>query len=227
QNDRGSVHIDTAGPRWITDGCFHSYQQRNPNRIYTKSRLAHRLIDLPEQQHDVTGDVPITYSEHTNDIHAVEILDENFESAAWRRRVIFLATYDIWIIWDRVEAEEDETIRQQWLIDIGVDVSQVGPHAVDLSDDKNELRIQWFGDHPKLDIVTGNRKAKSKRGLIGVGWKRMRSATSIHAEFQGQTLESIVVISGSSIPNPTIGLEKREPMNGFGLSLKSQTCSDR
>src|SRR5699024_6903817 len=69
-NDRGSVHIYTAGRRWITDGGFHSYQQRNPNRIYTKSRLAHSLIDLPDQTHDVTGDVPVTYLEHTDAVHA-------------------------------------------------------------------------------------------------------------------------------------------------------------
>lgn len=226
-NDRGSVHIYTAGRRWITDGGFHSYQQRNPNRIYTKSRLAHSLIDLPEQDHDVTGNVPVTSLEHTDTIHAIEVLDENFESAAWRRRVIFLPAYDIWVLWDRVEATDDQQIRQQWLIDIGVEVSQTDHDTVDLIDDKNELRMQWFGDEPKLDIVTGNRKAQSKRGMIGIGWKRMRSATSLHAEFHDHTVDSIVVLSGPSKPKPIIELEKREPLEGFVLSLESQTSIER
>lgn len=226
-NDRGSVHIYTAGRRWITDGGFHSYQQRNPNRIYTKSRLAHSLIDLPDQNHDVTGDVPVTYLEHTDAVHAIEIVDENFESATWRRRVIFLPNYDLWVIWDRVEAAEDQPIRQQWLVDIGVDVSQSGPNTVDLIDDKNKLRMKWFGDDSKLDIVTGDRKAKSKRGLIGVGWKRMRSATSLHAEFHSQTLDSIVVISGPCARHITVECEGKQPLEGFELVLTSSTSAQR
>src|SRR5699024_12016059 len=116
----------------------------------------------------------------------------------------------LWVIWDRVEAAEDQPIRQQWLVDIGVDGSQSGPNTVDLIDDKNKLRMKWFGDGRKLDIVTGDRKAKSKRGLIGVGRRRMRSATSLHAEFHEHTVEPIVVISGCSISEPIIKLEQRE-----------------
>src|SRR5690625_5690634 len=89
-NDRGSVHIYTLGRRWITDGGFHSYQQGNPDRIYTKSRLAHSLVDLPSQIHDPTGDVPALFTENNHDLMSIEILDANFESARWYRRVVYL-----------------------------------------------------------------------------------------------------------------------------------------
>src|SRR5699024_6224602 len=88
-DDRGSIHIYTQGRRWITDGGFHSYQQNDPDRIYTKSRLAHSLIDLPHQNHNIGGDVPVLLSEHTDTLHSVETLDDNFDTAMWKRRVVF------------------------------------------------------------------------------------------------------------------------------------------
>src|SRR5699024_11293739 len=97
----------------------------------------------------------------------------------------------------------------------------------DLIDDKNKLRMKWFGDDPKLDIVTADRKAKSKRRLIDVGWKRMRSATSLHAEFHDHTVESIVVISGCSLSEPIINHEQREPLNDFALAITNQTGTNR
>src|SRR5699024_1619808 len=83
-DDRGSIHIYTHGRRWITDGGFHSHQQNDPDRIYTKSRLAHSLIDLPHQNHDISGDVPVLLSEHTDQLHSVETLDDNFDTATWK-----------------------------------------------------------------------------------------------------------------------------------------------
>src|SRR5699024_1707933 len=88
-NDRGSVHIYTAGRRWITDGGFHSYQQNDQDRIYTKSRLAHSLVDLPDQYHDLSGNVSVPLIECRPELHSIETLDANFEYATWVRRVVF------------------------------------------------------------------------------------------------------------------------------------------
>src|SRR5699024_12570304 len=90
-----------------------------------------------------------------------------------------------------------------------------------------KLRMKWFGDGPKLDIVTGDRKAKSKRGLIGVGWRRMRSATSLHAQFHSQTLDSIGVISGPSARGITVEYEGKQPLAGVELVLTSSTSAQR
>ncbi|OAV51199.1 heparinase II/III family protein [Enteractinococcus helveticum] len=220
-NDRGSVHIYTQGRRWITDGGFHSYQHRSRDRDYTKSRSAHSLVNLSEQRYDKSGDVPARLVQHDDTLHAIEIHDENFESARWLRRVIYLPDMDCWVIWDRVQTDKQQKIRQQWLIDIGVEVSQNDPTSLQLTDDTRQVVMRWFGDHPTFDIVKGNRKTKSKRGLIGIRWKRMKDGTSVHANFTADQAESIVVISTSAVQSLDISLKRRSKMKSFKLDIRS------
>ena len=224
-DDRGSIHIYTQGRRWITDGGFHSYQQNDPDRIYTKSRLAHSLIDLPQQVHNIGGDVPVLLSEYTDKLHSVETLDANFDTATWRRRVVFLPEERIWIIWDRVCSDAEELILQQWLIDIGIDVRQTLENQLTLHSEGEELGMQWFGDQPTFDIARNSPKTGSKRGLIGVGWKKMKPTTSVHALFQAKQLESIVVISGSNETSLGVEITFRDPMHSFDLELRNLSRS--
>src|SRR5690625_765748 len=218
-NDRGSVHLYTLGRRWITDGGFHSYQRRSRHRNYTRSRSAHSLVNLPAQEYDITGDVPVQLLQNQDELHAIEVVDRNFESAQWHRRVIFLRQLDVWVVWDRIEADQPEHIQQQWLIDIGIDVSIEHDSSVTLTASEDQLHMQWFGDLPTLDVAKGDRSSKSKRGLIGIGWKRMRNGTSIHAEFHEQSVDSIVVISHSDTTLLEAQLVAREPMHSFSLEL--------
>jgi len=222
-DDRGSIHIYTQGRRWITDGGFHSYQQNDPDRIYTKSRLAHSLIDLPHQNHNIGGDVPLLLSEHTDRLHSIETLDDNFDTAMWKRRVVFLPEERIWVIWDRVESEAEELIQQQWLIDIGIDVRQILETQLTLHSEGEELHMQWLGDRPTFDIAQKTPQTGSKRGLIGVGWKNMKPTTSVHALFQTKHLESIVVISESNETSLDAEITLRDPMNSFELELRNSS----
>jgi hypothetical protein len=221
-NDRGSVHIYTLGRRWITDGGFHSYQQRNRHRNYTKSRAAHSLVNLPEQRHDKTGDVPAELVQSSDDLQVIETLDENFESAKWRRRVVYLPTLDMWVIWDRIRISEPQTIRQQWLIDIGVQVHLKDGSSVVLDDESHQLHMRWFGDEPELDIARGNHKSKSKRGLIGIGWKKMRDGTSLHANFHTDSAESIVVISPTFTRDTHVNMVNQTTMQSFSMKIEQQ-----
>jgi len=221
-NDRGSVHIYTLGRRWITDGGFHSYQQRNRHRNYTKSRAAHSLVNLPEQRHDKTGDVPAELVQSSDDLQVIETLDENFESAKWRRRVVYLPTLDMWVIWDRIRSSEPQTIRQQWLIDIGVQVHLKDGSSVVLDDQTHQLHMRWFGDEPELDTARGNHKSKSKRGLIGIGWKKMRDGTSLHANFHTDSAESIVVISPTFTRDTHVNMVNQTTMQSFSMKIEQQ-----
>ena len=220
-DDRGSVHIYTAGRRWITDGGFHSYQQNDPDRIYTKSRLAHSLVDIPAQDHDITGDVPVLLAESRSDLHSVEILDANFDTASWKRRVVFLPKQHIWVIWDRIEGANEERVQQQWLLDIGVVAEQIDETTLSLHDKRNELHMQWLGNQPNFDITRGAPKSDTKRGLIGLRWKDMKPSTSVHANFYTKNVESIVVISFQDDPRVTVELIDHEPMGSFELKLDS------
>lgn len=220
-NDRGSVHLYSRGRRWITDGGFHSYQLQDPNRSYTKSRLAHSLVDLPNQEYDASGNVPVLYTEQTANLHSIEILDDNFESAVWKRRVVFVPEHNIWVIWDRITAQAPVHVQQQWLIDIGIKVDQPSSDAVVLNDKDQRMRMQWFGDTPTFDIVSGSTSAESKRGLIGVRWKTMESGTSLHATFHSEATDSIVVISHPSIQGQAIELIDRNRLTSFGLRIRN------
>lgn len=220
-NDRGSVHIYTAGRRWITDGGFHSYQQNDPDRIYTKSRLAHSLVDLPNQNHDISGNVAVPLIERRQQLHSVETLDQNFEAATWMRRVVFLPKQEIWVIWDRVKSSIEDEVRQQWLIDIDIEVNQLQKNHLVLDDANNRLHMQWFGDQPSVDIAAGNPYSSSRRGLIGLRWKAMKPTSSIHATFHGKHVESIVVISKLGEPGLTFELIDHTPMISFGVNMYS------
>lgn len=218
-NDRGSLHIYTAGRRWITDGGFHSYQQRNHDRNYTKSRLAHSLVDLPNQKHDKTAEVPAEIIEHTGPIQSVQILDNNFETASWRRRVVYLSQINTWVVWDRVSAAAPEEIRQQWLIDVDITAESRSKDTVILNDGNERLYMYWLGDVPDLDIVSGDTKSSSKRGLIGIGWKKMRSGTSIHADFHTDEMETFTVISDYPQSGQSIDFETKKAMTSAEILI--------
>lgn len=226
-NDRGSIHLYTAGRRWITDGGFHSYQQRNRDRNYTKSRLAHSLVDLPSQKYDKTGDVPVELIEYNDSVHSIQIRDRNFESARWRRRVVYLPHFNMWLVWDRVSSAVPEDIRQQWLIDVGVNVRPIGNDALALTDGEESLHMHWLGDIPELDIATGDPDSPSKRGLIGTAWKKMRSATSVHANFYTGEMETFVAISKHPRLDEIIKLDFRKAMTSADLLIDSGAATYR
>ncbi len=218
-NDRGSIHIYSRGRRWVTDGGFHSYQVQDPNRNYTKSRLAHSLLDLPELNHDATGDVPAVLTERTNKLQSIEILDENFDSAEWRRRVVFLPKKNVWVIWDRVVSETPIKVQQQWLIDIGLKVNQSHDAQVILQDKQQQMALQWLGDRPQFDIAKGDISGTSQRGLIGTRWKKMKPGTSIHATFNSKATESIVVIGHDEHEARSVKIEHHNRLESFHLTF--------
>lgn len=225
--DRGSIHLYNAGQRWISDGGFHSYQAKSPDRQYTLSRLAHSLVDLPNQKHNRARAVPVELIEQDPMVHSVELLDKNFESATWKRRVIYLPTINVWVIWDRIASEVEDDIRQQWLMDVDVDVNRDRAELIELTANEKKLHMQWLGDQPELDIMVGDPSADTKRGLIGVGWKKMRPATSVHANFLAKEVDSLVVISDPTEGDQTFEVVARDPMSRFELLLTDNDGSFR
>jgi hypothetical protein len=82
------------------------------------------------------------------------------------------------------------------------------------------MHMRWLGDKPHLDIARGNRASGAKRGLIGIGWKKMRNGTSIHANFNTEQIDSIVMISPQLPDIPRVTLVDRSPMESFEVSLE-------
>lgn len=223
--DRGSIHLYNAGYRWITDAGFHSYQSKNLDRQYTISRQGHSLVDLPNQKHNRAGEVTVELLEYTTTVHSVELLDRNFESAVWKRRVIYLPNFNIWVIWDRIASEFEDEIRQQWLTDVDMEAVKTHVNTIELDAGDRKMQMQWFGSQPDFDIVIGDPEADSKRGLIGVGWKKMRPAASIHTSFTAKNVDSIVVISDPAEGELSVELYDQLRMDSFELLITYQSNS--
>lgn len=221
--DRGSIHLYCAGQRWITDGGFHSYQAKSPDRRYTISRQAHSLVDLPNQTHKRGKEVPATLVEENVNLYAVELLDDNFDAATWRRRVVYIPEINVWVVWDRVTSEMPDEVRQQWLIDVGIDAHIAGNNLLELTAGDQTLQMQWLGSQPGFDIVIGDPSSESKRGLVGVGWKKMRPGTSIHATFYERNVDSIVVISDSNNGPLAFEISNHIPMTSFELLIHNSS----
>jgi len=221
--DRGSIHLYCAGQRWITDGGFHSYQAKSPDRRYTISRQAHSLVDIPNQTHKRGKEVPATLVEEKLHLYAVELLDDNFDAATWRRRVVYIPEINVWVIWDRVTSEMPDEIRQQWLIDVGIDAHFAGKNLLELTAAGQTLQMQWLGSQPGFDIVVGDPSSEAKRGLVGVGWKKMKPGTSVHATFYEQNVDSIVVISDSNNGPLKFEITDRIPMTSFDLQIHNSS----
>src|SRR5699024_1061416 len=149
----------------------------------------------------------------------IETLDANFEYATWVRRGVFLPEQEIWVIWDRIRSTRKGQIRQQWLVDVDIAVRQLQKNRLVLDDCSNQLHMQWLGDQPKINIAEGNPDSNSRRRLIGVRWKTMKPASSVHATFYDKHVESIVVISKPAEPNFSSELKHHNPMISFDLSL--------
>jgi len=217
--DRGSIHLYNAGQRWISDGGFHSYQSKSPDRQYTISREAHSLVDIPNQKHNRARPVPVKLTENYKTLHSVELLDENFEAAIWKRRVIYLPTVNVWVVWDRIDSELQDVVIQQWLFDIDVELRRQHDDSIELSAKDNRLRMHWCGNQPEFDVRVGDPSSTNKRGLIGVGWKKMRPALSVHAKFAEQQVDSIVIISDPHEQAVDVEQVSHDPLNSFELKL--------
>src|SRR5699024_5425076 len=151
------------------------------------------------------------------------LLDDNFDAATWRRRVVYIPEINLWVIWDRVTSEMPDEIRQQWLIDVGIDAHFAGKNLLELTAAGQTLQMQWLGSQPGFDIVVGDPSSEAKRGLVGVGWKKMKPGTSVHATFYEQNVDSIVVISDSNNGPLKFEITDRIPMTSFDLQIHNSS----
>src|SRR5690606_23155754 len=77
----------------------------------------------------------------------------------------------------------------------------------------------WLSDTPHFDIAIGDANSDSMRGLIGIAWKKMKPTGSLHAIFESDNLESIVVISDPE-EHGKAELVSYQPMDSFELVIK-------
>lgn len=189
--DSGSLHIYTAGRRWLTDPGFHSYQTGDATRKYLASRQAHNVPLLQSRDRDETVPFELISSESTPVADDFRLVDNGYEDAQLERRVLYLRDPDCWIVWDSVRADAEVTLAQHWQADVGVK-ARYRERGFRLSDSGRSLQMTWLGGAPRLrrhdafdDDLTG---------WIGTRWKTLEPATRLTAKTTGEAAQLITLI---------------------------------
>lgn len=194
-HDSGSLHIYTAGRRWLTDPGFHSYQTNDPTRAYLASREAHNVPLLSDRQRDASAAFDLDRSESTDAFDDYLLIDRGYDGARLERRVTYLRAPDCWIVWDRARAEEPVTLEQHWQTDVGL-VTRYRDRGFRLHDSRSSLTMTWLAGEShrrRHDAVDGE-----LTGWIGTKWKTLQPATRITASAAGTEPQLVTLIGAHS-----------------------------
>lgn len=192
--DRGSLHLYTRGRVWLTDSGFHSYQINDPIREHLWSRTAHNVAFLPGVSHEDSALVDLERFTVTPDYHDFIVADRGYESNTVRRRVVYLAGPECWIIQD--EAAHASKLMQNWHVDTGITAAR-HERGFELRSGDNSVSMTWLGQLPRLSrhsALDGD-----LRGWIGTKWKTLEPGTLIQAE-SGSGLRPLVLLVAPSAP---------------------------
>lgn len=197
--DRGSVHIYADGVRWLVDGGFHSYQMRHPARLHAISRAAHNLASLKRTPHRDSAPVELIGSSVSEMVHDFTLLDHGYRDAAMRRRVIYLAGPDCWLIWDTATPSEPAPLLQQWQVEPGVTVRSLDRGYKLLKSGKS-LTMTWLGREPRMRYVKAVEGQHA--GWVGVKWKVREAGSLLIAESKESASPQLLTLIAPSGASP-------------------------
>lgn len=192
-HDRGSVHLYSRGRTWLTDSGFYSYQTGDSTRQHFLSRDAHNLAELPGLAHVDRAEVELERFSATDDVHDAVLIDHGYVDVEMRRRVLYLSGPDCWIIWD--EVSEPMTIKQNWLLDIGV-TPRRHDRGFELGAKQQSVNMVWLGAVPRLSRHVPTEG--DHRGWIATKWKTLEAGTLITAESTPNRNRSVVLVAPST-----------------------------
>lgn len=197
--DRGSVHIYADGVQWLVDGGFHSYQMRHPARLHSISRAAHNLASLKGTPHQDSAPVELIGRSVSDAVHDFTLLDHGYQRADMRRRVIYLAGPDCWLIWDAATPTQPAPMVQQWQVEPGVIVRSLDRGYKLLKSGKS-LTVTWLGQQPSMRYV----KAVEGRhaGWVGVKWKTLEAGALLIAESRDTPSPQLLALIAPSGQSP-------------------------
>lgn len=199
--DSGSVHLYTAGRRWLVDPGFHSYQTGDATRKYLASREAHNVPVLPKLERDLKARFDLVRSKFTEVADDFVLVDRGYDGATLERRVIYLRGPDCWLVWDRAERLDggELVLEQHWQTDVGVNV-RIRDRGFRLNDSHRALTMTWLGQDHHLSHHRAV-KGEDLTGFVGTEWKTLEPASRITATANG-TSPQLVALIGAHSPTP-------------------------
>lgn len=197
--DRGSVHIYADGVRWLVDGGFHSYQMKHPARLHAISRAAHNLASLKGVPHRDSAPVELIDQSVSEEIHDFTLLDHGYRDADMRRRFIYLAAPDCWLIWDTALPAAPTSLLQQWQVEPGVTVRS-HDRGYKLLKSGRSLSITWLGRDPLMRFAKAVEGQHA--GWIGVKWKVREPGSVVTAESRDKLSPQLLALIAPSGESP-------------------------
>ncbi|WP_256840107.1 heparinase II/III family protein [Ornithinimicrobium faecis] len=191
--DRGAVHLYTAGRRWLVDGGFFNYQENDPTRRFTLGRQAHSVAFLPELDYRTEAEVTLIGQSVTKDWHDFTLLDKGYADYRLIRRVSYLTGPDLWIVHDQVESTEPVTLAHRWLVDTGIRPARHDRGFV-LQGREGRARLDWLGRLPQFEL---HRATKGDlRGWVGTAWETLKPGSLITAKIRRVSPRLVTMFSG-------------------------------
>ena len=209
--DSGSVHLYTAGRRWLTDPGFHSYQTGDATRNYLASRAAHNVPLIVGVPRDETVAFELARATSTEAADDFLLVDHGYEGVTLERRVTYLRGPDAWLVWDRASSERSIKLEQHWQVDVGLRV-RYRDRGFRLYDSARHMTMTWLGGdvRPRRhDAVDGD-----LTGWIGTRWKTLEKGSRLTASTSGKAVQ-LAALVGAHSPEPLAVIDSYVMRNGI------------
>lgn len=209
-HDSGSVHLYTAGRRWLTDPGFHSYQTGDATRNYLSSRAAHNVPLIADRARDEAAPFELVRATSTDVADDFLLSDHGYDGVTLERRVTYLRGPDAWLVWDRASSDRSITLEQHWQVDVGLTV-RYRDRGFRLYDSERQMTISWLGGdvRPRRhDAVDGD-----LTGWIGTRWRTLETGSRLTASTSGRAVQMTTLI-GAHSPDPLAVIDSYVMKNG-------------
>lgn len=208
--DRGSVHVYSAGQRWLVDSGFHSYAAAAPENKYLVSRDAHNVASVVGHQHNGDALVELVSSNVGEAFHDFTLRDHGYTGITLTRRVLYFLEADCWIVSDRAISEDPIEITQRWNVEPDIS-SRVLDHGFNLSGENGSFGMHWLGRGTRLSRTIPDEK--SFAGWIGTKWKTLTPGIRLTAK-STSSRPHLVALFGPHSPHPLGVVESRVSATG-------------
>ncbi|MEW1978946.1 heparinase II/III family protein [Kocuria palustris] len=166
--DGGSITYCSQGTQWLHDqGRF--YYGKDPMQAYMTSRGSHSLVVLPGRTCRRSEPVALVHREITDAYVDLIFSDSGYEAVQITRRVIYLKHWDLTVVLDRVQADEEVEAEQRWHCGHGVAATALSL-GFSLAHEGRAMHVAALTPGQRKDVRRGQKDPLL--GWTATGWRK-------------------------------------------------------
>lgn len=191
-DDKGSIITYSRGRNWWVDPGFWNYQLNDPMRAYTKARSSHNVVQILDGISTAAASGSMVSQRDQQDGYSAWIKDTtSYENTIVYRNVTYVRDPEFWLVTDHVVARAPHLLKQQWLIDGGIEiVSDPGAKRALLRAPEATMHMSFF----QRGGISGIEVGEGEDGpWIAHGWRsRVKGArvAGLTSDPQSTTISS-------------------------------------